>query len=238
MRQRILALETSGTSGSVAALEGERLLGEFCLDPALRSACSLAPGLSKLLAEVGWRPRDVQLVAVTAGPGSFTGLRVGVTTAKSFAYAVGAEVLGVNTLEVLAEQAPSDARVIKAVIDAQRQELFAATFQREPAVPSSLSRRLQAAGEILSIEAWLTALAPDDCVIGPALTKLLDRLPDYVRAPPEQDWMPKAASVGLIALRRFAAGERDDIWRLAPLYLRRSAAEEKAEAQTPPGGGG
>ncbi len=110
MTPRILALETSGTSGSVAALEGDRLLAEVSLAPSLRSARSLAPGIAKLLAEVGWKPRDVGIVAVTTGPGSFTGLRVGLTTAKSFAYAVGAQVLGINTLEVLAEQAPADAQ--------------------------------------------------------------------------------------------------------------------------------
>jgi tRNA threonylcarbamoyladenosine biosynthesis protein TsaB len=225
MTPRILALETSGTSGSVAALEGDSLLAEHCLDPSLRSARSLAPGIARLLAEVGWQPRDVRIVAVTAGPGSFTGLRVGLTTAKTIAYAVGAEVLGVNTLEVLAGQAPADAHVVRAVIDAQRQELFAAEFHREPESP--LSRRPQAA--IVSIDTWIASLAPGDCVIGPVLPRLRHRLPEYVRVAPEPTWTPMAASVGRVAWQRYAAGERDDVWELAPLYLRRSAAEEKAD---------
>ena len=73
-----------------------------------------------LLKQVGWRPDDVQLVAVSVGPGSFTGLRVGVTAAKVFAYAVGAEVLGVDTLEAIAAASPDDVAEVSAVIDAQR----------------------------------------------------------------------------------------------------------------------
>jgi tRNA threonylcarbamoyladenosine biosynthesis protein TsaB len=235
MSLRILALETSGASGSVAALEAEQLLQEAALDPSLRSARSLAPALHELLRQVGWQPRDVQLAAVTIGPGSFTGVRVGVTTAKTFAYAVGAAVLGVNTLEVLVEQAPPDARVVRAVLDAQRHELFAADLHRDSGSGSSLSP-LQAV-EIVPIEAWLASLAPGDCVIGPVLSRLRDRLPQHIRVAPEMSWTPAAATVGRIAYRHHLAGDRDEVWRLAPLYLRRSAAEEKADAQPPPGGG-
>src|SRR5687768_12135976 len=103
---RILALETSGLSGEVALLEGERVIAEQWLDPGQRTARSLAPGMKQILQTAGWQPRDVQLVAVTIGPGSFTGLRVGVTAAKTLAYAVGCEVMGVDTLEVIAAQAP------------------------------------------------------------------------------------------------------------------------------------
>ena len=77
----------------------------LALDPARRSARTLAPGIRHLLADAGWTPRDVALVAVSIGPGSFTGLRLGVMTAKAFAYAVGAPVLGIGTLEVIAAHA-------------------------------------------------------------------------------------------------------------------------------------
>ena len=102
---RILALETSGSSGSVAALDEGRLIVERPLAAGSRSAQSLAPGIDSLLAEVGWLVGGVDLVAVTQGPGSFTGLRIGVTTAKALAYAGETQVIGVNTLEVIARQA-------------------------------------------------------------------------------------------------------------------------------------
>ncbi len=221
---RILALETSGTGGSVAALDAGVLLGEVSLDPTARSARMLAPLMRQLLVQVEWQPRDVQLVAVTSGPGSFTGLRIGLATAKVFAYAAGAAVLGVNTLEALAEQAPVDAQGVQAVIDAQRQEVFASRWPTAPA--------------IISIDTWLASLTPGDAVIGPVLAKLRDRLPPHVRIAPEASWTPMAATVGRIAHRHYTAGQREDVFQLAPLYLRRSAAEEKADANARPGSGG
>ena len=75
--------------------------------------------------EVGWKPGEVQLIAVTVGPGSFTGLRIGVSTAKALAYALATPLIGVNTLEVILRQAPAGLPRLQAVLDAQRYELFA-----------------------------------------------------------------------------------------------------------------
>src|SRR5688572_20388398 len=93
-------------AGSVAALEGE-LVAEMELDSARRTAQTLVPALDVLLRQVAWKPQDVDLIAVTQGPGSFTGLRIGVTTAKTFAYACGAAIVGVNTLAAIARQVPA-----------------------------------------------------------------------------------------------------------------------------------
>ena len=101
---RILALETTDLTGTVAALEGCQLLVERELNPGQRSAQSLAPALAELWQEVGWKPTQIELIAVALGPGSFTGLRVGVTTAKMLAYVAQAQVLGIDTLEAIAAQ--------------------------------------------------------------------------------------------------------------------------------------
>src|SRR5436190_8290305 len=127
---RILAIETIDQSGSVAALEGDRPLAMRKLDATLRSAATLAPAIVELLAEANWHPGDVQLIAVASGPGSFTGLRVGVTTAKVFAYAVQADVIGVNALEAIANQTPLDAKSVWTVLDALRDQVVAAKFTR------------------------------------------------------------------------------------------------------------
>src|SRR4029077_17224460 len=107
---RILAIETSGRTASVAALEAADgdvvLLQEAATTRDERTAQALFPVLKVMLQEVGWAPDAIELWTVGVGPGSFTGLRIGVTLAKTFAYAAGAEVIGVNTLAVLAEQAP------------------------------------------------------------------------------------------------------------------------------------
>lgn len=222
MALRILALETSTLDASVAALEGERLLGQTLLDRTRRTAQCFAPAIQHQLHSAGWRPQDVQLVAVTQGPGSFTGLRVGVTAAKTLAYAVGAEVFAVNTLHVIARQAPAELPRISAVLDAQRQQLFVADFRRE-------GDRLVEAAEtrIDDIAKWLAGLSPGTAVTGPGLATLRDRLPAGIAVVDPACWTPRAATVGRAAYLEHQSGNRHDLWTLNPVYYRSSAAEEK-----------
>lgn len=227
---RILAIETSGTAGSVAALNDGNILAELMLDSASRSAQSLAPGLAELTRQVGWKPRQVDLLAVAIGPGSFTGLRVGVTTAKSFAFAVGGECLGISTLEAIAEQAPVAAeRLIAPAIDAQRGDVYAALYQR------SATGRLDCLEPpaVVSAADWLATFTDGHTPTGPALKTLAARLPPLARIAPQTSWLPMASTVGRLAYEKYLAGQRDDHRRLAPLYLRKSAAEEKAMKSHP-----
>jgi tRNA threonylcarbamoyladenosine biosynthesis protein TsaB len=219
---RILAIETTDRAGTLALLVDDQPIATLELDTALRSAQTLAPGIESLLATAAWTPRDVELVAVAAGPGSFTGLRIGVTTAKMFAYAIGAAVLGVNTLEVIASQIPICDKRLWAILDAQRDQVFAGQFVH---VDNQWQRRGETA--LLDNSEFLTHLLPNDVVAGPALSKYIDQIPGGVQIADRKLWNPTAASVGQIAYRQFVAGRRDDLWRLAPQYFRRSAAEEK-----------
>ena len=188
-----------------------------------RTAQSLAPALRKLLADTGWPPQSVELVAVTVGPGSFTGLRIGATTAKAFAYAVKADVIGVNTLDALATQAPPSSQPLWTILDAQRQELFAARF-----IPDGNgSLKTDRETTIIAEDKWLAELQAGDRVTGTALSRLAHRLPSEVTPVPEAQWQPTAEAVGRVAWRAYQSGQRDDLWKLAPHYYRASAAEEK-----------
>ncbi len=251
---RILALETTDKIGSVAAIADDNLLAELMLDHSQRSAQSLLPAVHSLLGQVGWLPADVQLVAVSIGPGSFTGLRVGVTAAKVFAYAVGAEVLGVNTLEAIAANClDTQHNEVSVVIDAQRGEVVVQSFVRQadgwfqPAGPEELLdadvwlARLQAVGSgqwaagsgrgESPISDPQSPIPNPSVVTGPGLVRLLDRLPPGVVALDESFWRPRAAVVVRLAARHYAQGRRDDLWKLVPRYYRRSAAEEKWDAR-------
>lgn len=224
----VLALETSAVAGSVALFRGDRLLAERQLDPMRRSAQTLASALVDALAAAACLPADVRLVATTVGPGSFTGLRVGVTAAKTFAYAARAEVLGLNTLEVIAAQVPlalrsAGAVEIQAVLDAQRKEVFVGRFRF---APDELERC--APDAIVPVQTWLDSLQPGVIVTGPVLDKLEGRLPAGVIAVAHARRNPQAATVGRLAWRDYLRGRRGDLWKLAPEYLRASAAEEKA----------
>jgi tRNA threonylcarbamoyladenosine biosynthesis protein TsaB len=180
---RILAIETTDKIGSVAAMAGCNLLVELMLERTQRSAQSLPPAMQRLLEQVGWKPADVQLVAVSIGPGSFTGLRVGVTAAKVFAYAVGAEILGISTLEAIAANCGEDDRrllperpfgcfaqkmpatfsaghessqsdSVSVVIDAQRGDVVVQPFIRQA------EGRFEAVGpeELVDADLWLARL--------------------------------------------------------------------------------
>jgi tRNA threonylcarbamoyladenosine biosynthesis protein TsaB len=221
---RILAIETTDQTGSVAIAEDGNILLELELDRRLRSAQSLAPAMQSVLQQAGWQPKDVQLVGVTIGPGSFTGLRIGVATAKVFAYAVGANVLGVDTLEAIAAAAPPQIAALWTVMDAQRGDVVVRSFIRDVA-----DGWLKPAGqqELLPITDWIGRLAPGDRVAGPVLSKIADRLPEGVLTLDRRAWVPRAGQVARLAARDHAAGRRDDLWKLVPAYVRRSAAEEK-----------
>jgi tRNA threonylcarbamoyladenosine biosynthesis protein TsaB len=231
---RIVALETSGRHGSLAALttsaDGLTLLRQVELARDQRTAQVLAPRLRQMLSEVDWPPKSVDLVAVANGPGSFTGLRLGVTTAKVFAYAVDAEIVAVNTLAAIASQVPQSPMPVWTIMDAQRQELFAAKFT------SSENGQVHAVvqTQILSQEAWIDSLQPGERVSGPALHRLAARLPAAILIVPEDLWQPTAATVGCVAWNAYRNGQRDDVWQLAPAYYRASAAEEKAAARLTP----
>jgi tRNA threonylcarbamoyladenosine biosynthesis protein TsaB len=220
---RILAIETTEAIASIAAYDDDKLLLHNRLDSSGRSAQLLAPGLKTALAEAAWRTNDIDLVAVAVGPGPFTGLRVGVVTAKTLAYAAKADILGVDTLEAIAAAAPNEVELVSAAVDAQRGDVVAALFQRDangwfqPSQPA----------ELISADAWLKSVPAGACVSGPVLRKLARQAPPGVQVVDPAYWLPTAAAVGRLAARDYAAGRRDDLWTLVPRYSRRSAAEEK-----------
>ncbi len=220
---RILAIETIDKTGSVAALDGEQLLAERMLGDRQRSLQTLVPAMRQILDEVGWRPRDVELVAVATGPGSFTGLRIGVATAKTFAYAAGSQVMGVGTMPVLAAQVPFEHRCFSIVVDAQREELFVADFQRD----SGGNATQQAEPRIVSAAEWLTSLDRGDVVAGPGLNKWQARIPAEVTVTAPEHWQPRASTVGHLAARAFELGKREELLAIVPHYFRETAAEEQ-----------
>lgn len=224
---RILALETSGLSGSVALFDDAGAnLHAVALKSGQRSAQALAPAIHHVLREAGWRANDVEGVAVTAGPGSFTGLRIGVTTAKTLAYALNASLLGVNSLDVLAWAVPASSTRLWAVLDAHRGQLFAAAYRNDS---DGRWRREDPTSEcsLPTVDDWLDQLQPGDVANGPILSRLAHRLPSGVVAVSDELRQPQAACVAQLASELFAQGRRDDIWNLVPFYGRLSAAEEK-----------
>lgn len=229
----IVAIETSGRAGSAALLDPPSVLEERRIDPAAGTARMLAPSIEALFRDRQLAPAACQLVAVSVGPGSFTGLRIGVTTAKALAYAIGCPVLGVDTLDVIAAQAEGDSagaerdvRELHVVIDAQRRELFLARYVRSAERGESRWQRIGDT-ELVAADDWLSKLPARTLVSGPALARLRPRIPAAVEVVGQENWEPTAVAVGTLAARQWQSGRRDDLWSLAPRYIRPSYAEEK-----------
>ncbi len=226
-----MALETSGNSASVAVFDDDRLLAAGQTDPQVRTAAGLVPLVRDVLARTPHTLPDVKLISLPIGPGSFTGLRVGVTTAKTLAYAMNCDVLGLDTLEVIAAQAPPEVHRLWAVVDAQRQQLFVRRFAHDLA-GDALPWLAQNDAVIVDNATFLSQLAAGDVVSGPGLKRIASSLPAAARLLDESLWQPQAETVGRLAFAKYQAGERGDLWQLLPLYFRPSAAEEKRALQS------
>jgi len=226
---KTIAIDTSLSTGSVAAIDGDRIAVRS-LPTAGEHARLLAAAIEAVAAELGWDTATAELVAVVRGPGSFTGLRVGITTAKALCWATGSRLQGVSSCEVIAEGSTAavgrhDSPVTVA-FDAGRGEVFAAIVLPDQSSPSGWNVE---AGRLAGAHDWLVGLPPGSIVSGPALANLTDALvgrPDLIVAP-SSAWMPAIATVGHIALLRAAAGETDDPAALVPDYIRPSYADEK-----------
>lgn len=183
----------------------------------------LMPMIKTLLSQTDSKIQEIGLVALTVGPGLFTGLRVGVVTAKSIAYSSGADLIGVNTLELLAIQAIKEGQenVIRPVINAQRQQVFAGHYKPV----GELEVEELAAPEVMKHQAWVDSLQPDQVATGLGLKSIIKSNPEINRAP-ENVWETSAASAGRFAWHQHQSGVRHDFWKLSPQYFRPSAAEE------------
>ena len=220
---KILGIESTQQQGSVALLDKGAIVVELTLGNEARSASLLAPGIRQVLNEAGWQPDTLERIAVTVGPGSFTGLRVGVTTAKALAYALGIDVIGVNTLAVLAAQAGHDG-LVEAIMDAQRNELFCQRFQVAQGQVQPLDEI-----HIEDDERWCQTRSEDvDVVItGPVLAKLADGLAPSMQLADRETWIPQAVTGARLGMQQNPTGTA---FELVPEYYRKSAAQEKRDS--------
>lgn len=223
---RILAIETSGKTAAIALGNGrDAPLERRLSDSGRRHAQTLVYEIDTLLNEQGKRLSSEDLIAVSIGPGSFTGLRVGVVCAKTLAYATGCRLTGVDTFECIALNSPSSIERLYVVADAQRGGLFAAEYVRQDANAWKRRGRIQLTGA----EIWASSRVVGDVVCGAGIVRIRHLLPDAVTVLNENCWTPTAASVVTIGLREAEAERLADCFTLEPFYLRPSAAEEKAE---------
>jgi len=217
----VLGLDTATAHASVAVLADGSVRAEQ--GTTTRNHAATVPMLiDATLAEAGIRPRDIDLVAVAAGPGSFTGLRVGLSTAKGFAYAVGAKLVGVSTLEALAHTVDSPDAFVVVLLDARKGEVYTAQFARAAATGC---RRITE-DTLTSLEHALAAVPRRAVIVGDAERAHAEQIrqvcgPD-VEILPFASHGPRGSAVARVGAAQPATA---DPLALEPIYLRPPDAE-------------
>lgn len=225
-----LAIDTSTDHSILALVDHADRLHQLSSGTGRRHGRDLIPQLESLLAGASVAPGEIEAIGVGLGPGSYTGTRVGVTAAKTLAYATGALLIGLDSLHAIGRGAPADALRISVIADAQRGELYVADFIRTTAgglpLPVGETR-------IEPVTSLLDRLEPGTVVLGPALDspRIRPSIPDIFLTATAGSGSPRGPDLLAMTREAMAAGRRDNPWLLEPLYLRRSAAEDQWDAR-------
>ena len=229
---RILAFETSAKAGSVALLEDGRLLGEYYLNCGMTHSRTLLKLAEDLLAACELAPAQLDAVACAAGPGSFTGVRIGVAAAKGFAWGRELPCYGVSTLEAMVYAAAMCDGIYCACMDARREQVYNAVFSVEDGKPARLSD--DRAISIEALGASLKKLEKPVFLVGDGAQLCYNTLRVSIpslRLLPEHLCFQRAAGVALAAQAKIGAGEPGSGLELVPNYLRLSQAERARMTQ-------
>ena len=221
----ILAIETASPCGGVA-LVGEEVLGEITLASKETYSRRLLQAMEYLFSQLKVDFEDIFAVAVSIGPGSFTGLRIGLATAKGLHFALGLPLVGVETLKALAANVSPTSKLICPVLDARRSQVYTALYRSRPGgleelLPPSLLSPLKLTERIKEPTLFVgDGLLPFGEFFRERLGQNFEAAPAYLKH-------PRAATVGILGRDKALAGDFDDPLRLLPLYLRPSEAELK-----------
>lgn len=215
----LLALDTATEKGSLALMAEDRVLMEYSLDSHNAYLTCLMPGVAALLNKCGKDVADLTAVAVSTGPGNFTGLRIGLATAKTLAWSLNCPLVPVSTLEVLAARFPGSPDPIGVLMDAKRGEVFWGLFRCPEDRPQVLEGPLR-----LPVSELPARLRPPLLLTGPGLDahrETLARLlpPEIAWAPPESR-EPRASTLAHLARHHLKLGLTANPAQLVPTYLR------------------
>ncbi len=230
----ILAIDTATQVSSVAVASEEKLAAELTMQARLTHSETLMPHIEQVLQMAGVKKAELDGIAVSIGPGSFTGLRIGLAAAKAMAYVLQKPLVGVSTLATLAAHFPVPGVHIVSLLDAQKGNAYREVFHWEqgrlvseqPVTVANLKDIVAACGELNG-----PVVLTGDIAAKKVRGKL--ELPANVQLAPAHQLMPRAANVAMLGLQRLMAGEQDNVIDLEPWYIRRSEAEVLWEKRHP-----
>jgi tRNA threonylcarbamoyladenosine biosynthesis protein TsaB len=220
---KVLGIHSTSPHLGVSVVEQGRMVAERVLPPGRQHLENLGILIRDLTADAGLTLRDLSGFGVAVGPGSFSGIRIGLAMVKGMALALGKPVVGISSLEALAWQSLEEGEVGTSVIDAARGEVYVAIYRKTAGCVELLE------GPLLTPAANLSLLERRAATAGRVCTQAvsLDISSLSPAGPQAQCRLASPSAVAFLALERFSSGKPDDLHALSPLYIRRSDAEEK-----------
>lgn len=225
---RILAVETATMLGGVAIMdESEGLVAEVRLNIRATHSERLMIEIDSVLRHAGMKIADIDVFGVSIGPGSFTGLRIGLSTIKGFSYATGKPVVSVPTLEAFAWNFPYSMHPVCTMLDARKKEIYAAVFRwTGEGFERMVEETSVRPAELLRILSGPVLFAGEGALI---YKDFLTQAADNAMFAPPQWMVPSPSNVALLGLKKAKAGEFSNPISLVPFYIRKSEAELKIQ---------
>ncbi|OOB78350.1 MAG: tRNA (adenosine(37)-N6)-threonylcarbamoyltransferase complex dimerization subunit type 1 TsaB [Epulopiscium sp. Nuni2H_MBin001] len=231
MSNRILAIDTSAMAASVALVEDGKLVADYYICNELTHAETIMPMVENIKLMTKLDVETIDAIAVTSGPGSFTGLRIGVSAAKALALALNIKLIGISTLDVLAYSVYNTNKIICPIMDARRNQVYTALYTFEDSNLTMLQPHM--AVDIHEILELALTYKKDVVFVGDGIdafkTVILDTLGQYAHFAPSFLSMQRACVLAHMA--QYAKPQNPD--ELVPIYLRKSQAERELEQCKP-----
>lgn len=226
---KVLGIDTSSIMTTCAVIDGEKLLGEYSLNQDMSHSEKLVPMIKEVLDNLNLKIEDIDLFAVSVGPGSFTGLRIGVATIKGFAHLYDKDIIGVSTLEALAYNL-SQRDIIVPMLDARRNRVYTGIYEwKQDGLKNILEDTALEIEELIHILKDYESIYVNGQGSLVYRDKLIESLGDKIKFSTIGNNEARGSSICELARKKYLEGKRDDYFTLSPDYLRPSQAERNLE---------
>lgn len=230
---RILAVDSSSMTGSVALCQGEKLVAESLLNVRCTHSEKLLGQIDLLLTEAGWQVQDLDLLVAVTGPGSFTGLRIGIATIKGLAQVLDKPVVGISSLQMLAMNLPLSPVPICVFMDARKKEVYSQLFNWTSKGPIPLTE-----AQVVAPDRLLQQIDSSVALVGDGVSlyhQLIEEiLVDKAQLPVASTHQPRASQAAWLAWQAYVDGDVSTAADFLPIYIRPSDAELSQKNKTMP----
>lgn len=222
----ILGIETATMTGGLAIIDSGKLISEYTLSMKTTHSSRLMPELDWMLRDASLDKKQIECIAISIGPGSFTGLRIGLATAKGLAMGLDVPLVGIPTLDALANNIPYPIYQICAILDARKKEVYSAFYKNENDILARKSNY-----DVMFPDELVKRIKEKTIIVGDAIGVygdfLKEKLGEFAVFAPASQRLPRASVIAEMGIKRLEAGDVLNLASSEPIYIRPSDAEMK-----------